>query len=290
MRGSASMVSYWRGASPSLRLILITVGTTLALWFVKVVLNLVGLPTSWLDVNLALPGSLYSLGLRPWTLFTYMWSHNALGHLVINMLLLYTFGRMFLAYFTKQQFYALYILGGMVGGLFYPLFFSALDAMGQFYIHLPLYGSSAAILSLVVAVGFYRPFDRVRLVWVGRVPYYVIALLFVFCSLLLNLHSNIGGSVAHLGGGFLGLLFARLLHHRVDMTVPVRYVYRSVHALFCPSSWVKRPKRTSPPSETQEKQEPIPSDDVEIDEILAKVKRSGYSALTEEERARLFRR
>ena len=162
-----SLRAFWQQSSPASRLISITVGWTLLLWILKIVLQLLSAPSSWIDVQLALPGSLYTLGHRPWTLFTYMWYHNDLGHLVVNMLLLYIFGRLFLVHLTSRQFYIVYILGGVLGGFLYPLLFSILDAVGLFYIHLPLYGSSASILSLIVAIGGYCPKEKIRFLWVG---------------------------------------------------------------------------------------------------------------------------
>ena len=103
-RHITSLRAFWQQSSPASRLISITVGWTLLLWILKVVLHLLSAPSSWIDVQLALPGSLYTLGHRPWTLFTYMWYHSDLGHLVVNMLLLYIFGRLFLAHLTSRQF------------------------------------------------------------------------------------------------------------------------------------------------------------------------------------------
>lgn len=234
-----SLRAFWQQSSPASRLISITVGWTLLLWILKVVLQLLSAPSSWIDVQLALPGSLYTLGHRPWTLFTYMWYHNDLGHLVVNMLLLYIFGRLFLAHLTSRQFYIVYILGGVLGGFLYPLLFSILDAVGLFYIHLPLYGSSAAILSLIVAIGGYCPKEKIRFLWVGSLSLYVVALIFVVTSLLFNLNRNVGGSIAHIGGAVWGLIFARSLRGGVDVTRPI--------ALLCDrvASLLKRRKTTS---------------------------------------------
>lgn len=303
-----SLSAFWRQSTPSVRLIGVTVGWTLLLWLLKVVLNLLVAPSSWLDVQLALPGSLYALGLRPWTLFTYMWYHNDLGHLVVNMLLLYIFGRLFLAYLTPRQFYIVYILGGVVGGFLYPLLFSILDAVGLFYIHLPLYGSSAAILSLVVAVGAYCPKEKIRLAWIGSLPLSVIALIFVGTSLLFNLNGNVGGSIAHIGGALWGFIFAQALRGGVDITRPIARLLDKLASLTkCRNryahthhSWrVKKGKKPSvekashdtnketQPSATTPSS-PKSSDAPTLEEVLDKVKRSGYSALSDEEKSLFF--
>lgn len=309
-RHITSLRAFWQQSSPASRLISITVGWTLLLWILKVVLQLLSAPSSWIDVQLALPGSLYTLGHRPWTLFTYMWYHNDLGHLVVNMLLLYIFGRLFLAHLTSRQFYIVYILGGVLGGFLYPLLFSILDAVGLFYIHLPLYGSSAAILSLIVAIGGYCPKEKIRFLWVGSLSLYVVALIFVVTSLLFNLNRNVGGSIAHIGGAVWGLIFARSLRGGVDVTRPIALLCDRVASLLKGrkttsrgggSRQQRREKVSSPQSSfdggdstsahsSSVDSSPKDSDGPNLEEVLDKVRRSGYSALSDEERSLLFDR
>ena len=309
-RHITSLRAFWQQSSPASRLIGITVGWTLLLWILKVVLHLLSAPSSWIDVQLALPGSLHTLGYRPWTLFTYMWYHNDLGHLVVNMLLLYIFGRLFLTHLTPRQFYIVYILGGVLGGFLYPLLFSILDAVGLFYIHLPLYGSSAAILSLIVAIGGYCPKEKIRFLWVGSLSLYVVALIFVVTSLLFNLNRNVGGSIAHIGGAVWGLIFARSLRGGVDITRPIALLYDRVASLLKgrkttsrggDSRQQRREKASSAQSSfdggdststhsSSVDSSPKASDGPTLEEVLDKVKRSGYSALSDEERSLLFDR
>lgn len=309
-RHITSLRAFWQQSSPASRLISITVGWTLLLWILKIVLQLLSAPSSWIDVQLALPGSLYTLGHRPWTLFTYMWYHNDLGHLVVNMLLLYIFGRLFLAHLTSRQFYIVYILGGVLGGFLYPLLFSILDAVGLFYIHLPLYGSSAAILSLIVAIGGYCPKEKIRFLWVGSLSLYVVALIFVVTSLLFNLNRNVGGSIAHIGGAVWGLIFARSLRGGVDVTRPIVLLYDRVASLLKGQKTTSRGggsrrQRREKASSAQSSfdggdstsarsssvdSSPKASDGPTLEEVLDKVKRSGYSALSDEERSLLFDR
>jgi len=239
-----------------------------------------------------------------------MWYHNDLGHLVVNMLLLYIFGRLFLAHLTSRQFYIVYILGGVLGGFLYPLLFSILDAVGLFYIHLPLYGSSAAILSLIVAIGGYCPKEKIRFLWVGSLSLYVVALIFVVTSLLFNLNRNVGGSIAHIGGAVWGLVFARSLRGGVDVTRPIVLLYDRVASLLKGrkttsrgggSRQQRREKASSAQSSfdggdstsahsSSVDSSPKASDGPTLEEVLDKVKRSGYSALSDEERSLLFDR
>lgn len=58
---------------------------------------------------------------QPWSLFTYMFMHAGVLHLLFNMLWLYWFGQLFLSFFSARHFRGLYILGGFCGGLLYML-------------------------------------------------------------------------------------------------------------------------------------------------------------------------
>ena len=56
---------------------------------------------------LQLPASPELLLFRPWTLFTYMFTHFDFLHILFNMLWLYWFGGLFLNFFSERQ------LGGL---------------------------------------------------------------------------------------------------------------------------------------------------------------------------------
>ena len=65
----------------------------------SVLLNKRGLAVtvgSWVELPAALTQLLY----RPWTVFTYMFVHGGLMHILWNMFALYVFGRIFLDFFS----------------------------------------------------------------------------------------------------------------------------------------------------------------------------------------------
>ena len=70
---------------------------------------------SWFE----LPASLLSLAQRPWTIFTYMFVHGGVMHILWNMFALYVFGRIFLDFFSVRHFVGVYVLGGVFGALFF---------------------------------------------------------------------------------------------------------------------------------------------------------------------------
>ena len=57
-----------------------------------------------------LPASLSQLLQRPWTVFTYMFVHGSLWHILWNMLALHVFGRIYLELFSTRHFIGTYLL------------------------------------------------------------------------------------------------------------------------------------------------------------------------------------
>ena len=105
----------------SLQFIYINVGVFVVSTLVGVILMLFNWGgMSWLQW-LELPAWLSQFVVQPWSLFTYMFLHAGVLHLLFNMLWLYWFGEMFLSIYSARHFQGLYILGGICGGLFYML-------------------------------------------------------------------------------------------------------------------------------------------------------------------------
>ena len=87
-----------------IRFIYINVGIFLLTSLLGVVWTLFnwGIP-SWLQY-FQLPAWFSQFIKQPWTLFTYMFLHAGMLHLLFNMLWLYWFGRMFLSMFSARHF------------------------------------------------------------------------------------------------------------------------------------------------------------------------------------------
>ena len=68
---------------------------------------------------LMLPENLDQLIFRPWTLFTYMFIHASLMHILFNMIWLYFASRIFLNFLPAKTGLNVYFLGGLLGALLY---------------------------------------------------------------------------------------------------------------------------------------------------------------------------
>ena len=93
----------------------------------------------WLE----LPSSLGRFLCQPWSLLSYMFVHERVMHILWNMLALYGFGKIFLSFFSMRHFVGVYILGGMLGGLFFILAFNVFPYFSGVVEHSYLLGASA---------------------------------------------------------------------------------------------------------------------------------------------------
>ena len=228
---------------------------------------------------------------QPWSLLTYMFLHANALHLLFNMLWLYWFGQLFLSFFSARHFRGLYILGGLCGGLFYML------ALNVFPFYIPyiyssvLLGASASVLAIVVATAVREPEYRVSFVFIGTVRLKYVALFMVVTDLLFITSGNGGGHIAHLGGALAGWWFVVSLQKGHDVTKWINSVFDWLAGGFRFKVSEKKPKMKAQKGgraadydyNARKRQQ-----SEEIDRILDKLKKSGYSSLTDEEKTRLF--
>ena len=242
-----------------------------------------------------LPSSFMQLLYKPWTLLTYMFLHEHLSHILWNMLALYMFGRIFLNFFSVRHFVGTYLLGGFFGGVAFLLSFNLFPYFAPFVGHSFLIGASASVLAIVVATAVRAPGFRVNLLLFGSVRLSTLAWVTVGVSFLMLSGDNAGGNFAHLGGAFAGWLIAYMLNKGVDVTAFVNKPIDILVSLFKKCSPARRrkgkftystfsAKHASDHSYNAQKK----ASEAEIDRILEKIKKGGYSSLSEDEKKRLF--
>lgn len=222
---------------------------------------------------------------KPWTFITYAFLHADFWHLLFNMIVLNFTSRLFLTYFTQKQFFGLYLLGGIFAGVVFVL----TDLF--FQNNTILVGASGAIMAVLIASATYSPFSEIRLLLIGNVKLWHIALVLLVLDLIQVPISNTGGHLAHLGGALFGFLYIRLLQNGTDLSKPVSKIIDYFVTLF-------RPRKATPFKKVhknvtqQPKNQPKPQKDFtqqQIDEILDKISKSGYDSLTKEEKEFLFK-
>ncbi|MDR2472338.1 MAG: rhomboid family intramembrane serine protease [Tannerella sp.] len=267
-------------------------------------------------VWLEMPSSLSLLQYRPWTILTYMFLHVEFFHILFNMLWLWWFGRIFMQFFTGKQLGGLYILGGLAGAGAFLLAYNLLPYFRHEVDFGFLLGASGAVMAIVFAVSFYRKDYEINLLFLGRIKLIWLAIAVLLLDLLQITSSNAGGHIAHIGGALFGIIFAtqyskgkditKFINRLIDDAVnlfsgkPRFKVYRggssgsgsSGSGSGSGSGAKKSRKNTAEESRRPETDAEYHTRRNEenriIDEILDKLKRSGYESLSKEEKQRLF--
>ncbi|MEM2098389.1 MAG: rhomboid family intramembrane serine protease [Candidatus Bathyarchaeia archaeon] len=146
-----------------------------------------------------------------WQLFTSMFVHASLMHLVGNMLFLIIFGLRSEEMFALHEYLLIYFLGGLTGNL---LSLVSLDA------NVPSVGASGAIFALFGACTVYAR----RAVGQSIVG----ALIYAFFLVFLSSGPNVNNS-AHIGGLITGLVIGYLLAARRKFATKYEISYSYYH-------------------------------------------------------------
>ena len=205
-------------------------------------------------------------------------------HILFNMLWLYWFGQLFLHFFSEKQLGGLYLLGGLSGAALYLLAYNLIPFFSSTYG--VLLGSSAAVLAIVIATAVYAPDFKISLLFFGNVSLKYIAAVTIILDAISITSQNAGGHIAHLGGAMLGFFFAYRWKQGKDITRFINTLIDKIIILCKPRPKIrikyKRPETDMEYNTRKQKES------AEIDIILDKIKRSGYNALTTEEKKKLF--
>ena len=266
------------------RLMLINISIWVICLFISVFTWLFNISDiSFVTKLFAVPANLSVLADKPWTLFTYMFLQEEFWHLFFNMLMLYYGGQIFLQFLSQKQLLWTYIVGGLFGALFFILVFNAFPVFENMRNHAVALGSSASVMAILIAAATYHPDYSINLFLLGNVRMKWVAIVFVIIDFLSISKGNSGGHVAHLGGALWGFLYAYFIKRDFDFYTifkkKARIRVKSKNA----DKYQQRPKTDEQfNAERAMEQE-------EIDRILEKIAKNGYSSLTEREKEFLFR-
>tara|TARA_B100000674_G_scaffold310400_1_gene257885 strand:- start:1142 stop:2002 length:861 start_codon:yes stop_codon:yes gene_type:complete len=259
------------------KIILINIIVFVSINFVQVILTISGLSSFFtLFINkLMLPASLGTFILQPWSIITYFFLHMSFMHILWNMLFLYWFGKIIYDNIGNNALISLYVLGGIIGGLFYMAIYNIIPYYGDRVSESLMLGASAGVFSVVVGSATLMPNYTFHLLLIGPVRIKYIALFYVLLSFFDVAGTNAGGEIAHLGGAFIGYIFIRQLQNGINIGEGIINFLN----LFNEKKKEKKKKFQKESDETTQD---------EVDKILDKISESGYSSLTSKEKERLF--
>ncbi|TGE29913.1 rhomboid family intramembrane serine protease [Hymenobacter metallicola] len=239
--------------------------------------------------QLAMPSDLPSLLRHPWTILTYAFTHEGFLHIIFNMLNLYWFGMLIREYLGNRKLVSIYILGALVGAVFFLLSFNLIPVF-QVRLGIPIVGASAAVTAIIVAAATLLPDYTFNLILIGPVKIKYIAAVVVLVSIAGINGGNPGGELAHIGGALIGFLFIKQLQAGRDLGRPVQAVGDFVGNIVSgrPRMSVTHRSRAAE-APTAKKAGPGRPEQDEIELILDKISRSGYESLSKEEKQKLFK-
>jgi hypothetical protein len=200
-------------------------------------------------------------------------------------------------FFNGRQLGGLYIAGGIAGALLFLVSYNIFPYFREVSSNSFLVGASASVMAIVFAVSFYRKDYELNLMFLGRLKLIYLAIGALLIDIFAITSENAGGHIAHIGGALFGILFAfqyskgkditNFINKLIDKLVnvfkrkPVFKVYINDNKTYT--------KQSHHQSETDDEYHRRKNyEEKEIDEILDKLKRSGYESLSKEEKNKLF--
>lgn len=262
---------YCGGSAALAWLLTVTVAAGLLLWILSVAGRWIGFPDTWISQWLALSANPVTVLTRPWTLATYMVTHLSPLHLLFNTLWLFWFGQMLADVSRERTIIILFAGGGVFGGIVYILMSWITDYSPASH----LTGDSAAVMSVMTAIAVIMPDRRIRLFLFGEIKLKWIAIVCIAITLLGANGSGIPPQSAHIAGIVFGLIWA--LDHKSLLTLPKfssRRPQTSYNHKINTRATIKAINNSI-------------SDEERLDQLLDKIRISGYDSLSNKEKTEL---
>lgn len=256
-------------------LIAVNVAVSIAVWIAGIVMAILHIDAHYLRQWLVLPSSFSLFAVRPWTMLTYMFTQFSVLHLLFNVLWLFWFGRMLLMKVPSRRLPGGYLCGGLAGGAAYLAACACGVPAGAY-----LCGASASVLAIMCMVAVTIPDYELNLFIVGRVRMKWFAIVCVALTLVGTAGSQ-AATTAHVGGILSGVICGlkwRGASGKTEETI------KNVYSEFRRKMHRMRPKDAE--SALKAMQGRL-SDHDRLDQLLDKIRLSGYLSLTESERLEL---
>ncbi|MBI5022460.1 MAG: rhomboid family intramembrane serine protease [Ignavibacteriales bacterium] len=243
-----------------------------------------GMPLS-VFIDTILPLYPIGSGFYVWQLFTYMFMHGGLMHLLFNMLALWMFGMELENLWGSKKFFLYYMLCGLGAGLS-NLFIAPLFAAGG-----PTVGASGAVYGVLIAFGMLFPERPIFIYFLLPIRAKYFVLLYIGIEIYAGVTGTMDGIAhfAHLGGAAVGFLYliAERKGFSFDRFIPRRkmtYVSGGKEYEYASSGRADIADASYFDLRDERKSDAEKS----VDDILDKINQHSYQSLTEEERRILF--
>lgn len=278
------------GGNPILLLIIFNVIIYILLTFTDVVYLL---SNSTEEVFKAKVLSLFSLpaqpavfATRPWTLFSYMFTHFGIGELVSSLLWLWGFGYLLKEIIGDKKLIPIYLYGGFVGATFFLLFVNVVPSISANVNSVyPLIGSGPAVMAVAIAATTLAP--RYRIFQMLNIPLWAVTVVYVLIKVATIGYGNPGHLAANIAGGLMGYVIIWQLQKGNDWCQWMSDLYAWGDNLFNPEKKLKstpiKQKLFYKPIKEPFKKTPHLTQ-TKVDELLDKINQKGYDSLSQEEK------
>lgn len=258
-------------------LITVNVAVFVILWIIILSGNALGLPGNFTMQWLCVPSVPALFIGRCWTLLTYMVTHYDILHLLFNMLWLFWFGRLLMTTLSDRHLLWLYIGGGAFGAILYIAGQATFPAnAGSAY----LCGASASVLAVMTATAIRTPNLTMNLFLFGEVKLKWIAVACILLTFAGVGGGSAGSQAAHIGGVVFGAAFTLALKRGFDISKKASMAAKT--PLPKPRINVRRDGNAVAKAASGRLGAPA-----RLDELLDKIRLSGYQSLTSAERREL---
>ncbi len=225
-----------------------------------------------------------------WQLVTYQFLHGGMLHLLVNMLLVFFFGRAIEDALGRKTLLRIYLFSGAVGGLVQIIFQATMQRIIPEYLGGSVVGASASGLGLLAAYAALFPHREITLLLFFFIPVNLRARTLLWISIGLAVFGmavpmgNVA-EAAHLGGIVTGLAY---IHWIVQGTGWPTFRFKRAAAQPRVLVTAPLPKKTFwQRSKTTTEVDDLPPAEFisrEVDPILDKISEFGIHSLTERER------
>ncbi len=217
-------------------------------------------PISWL----ALQGNFAAFISKPWSILTFMFTHERFMAILSSMIWLLFFGTILQQLLGNKRVIPLYIYGGFFGGIIYVLVSTFMSA--NYY----LASASLSVFAIAAAVTTVSPNYKVFTSFNGGFSIWILSAVYALLTLFT---SSVPVIAAHLIAGITGFFFIRQLNQGRDLGKWMNDLGNKMNTMFEPDA--KSTKRNNPY---------FTNDEQKLNKILDKINERGIQSLNKEEK------
>lgn len=284
------------GADGNALMILISINAIffITVWFLQIIYYITQSAPGSFETDVLpwfiMPAKLSALAQKPWTVFTYMFTHTGVITVITNMLWLWAFGSILQSIAGNRKLIPIYIYGGIAGAIAFVAANYLLPSLRPVINVSFLNGANAATMAIAVATTALAPDYRFFKMLNGGIPIWVLTLLYVIIDIAGVSGASAAYNISHLSGALIGFLFVFALRRGSDWSLWMNNFYDWFINIFNPDKKVIHPKKRIKEKvfyKTGNQKPFIKKSNItqqRIDEILDKINQKGYHLLTEEEK------